>query len=209
MKLNKNNLQIIVLLISAFGLMLTMLSLLEQKSFINYIDSEFVLLLGIGLVSVTLFSYTITVIRRINPKKYIYLSYTGIDKGISENIIDLLSERLMKQSKYRFEFLTAETIPLGSNMYDVMKDNIDRSDIAIIIVSSAYLESVWCQKEFATITQYSKEIIPIVIETFSHLSQLPKDLSDIKALSLINCSADELTYKISILAKDLINRQKD
>lgn len=209
MKLNKNSLQIIVLLISAFGLMLSMLSLLEQKSFINYINSEFVLSLGIALVLATLVSYTLTIIRRINPKKYIYFSYSGKDKEICDDIIYLLYDQLMKQSKYRFEFLTGESIPFGSNMYDTMKDNIDRSDIIVIIVTTAYLESTWCQKEFTTISQFNKEIIPIVIESFSHLSQLPKDLSDIKALSIINCSTDDLKKNISILAKDLVKRQKD
>ena len=86
MKFNKNNIQIFSLLISALALMLTMLSILTQNSLFKY-DNAFVLSLAIVLVASTVFSYALLIIKRVNPKKYIYLSYTGRDKEIANKII--------------------------------------------------------------------------------------------------------------------------
>lgn len=91
-----------------------------------------------------------------------------------------------------------------------MFDNIRKSEIVIIIISPDYIQSEWCKKEFSIISESGKKIIPIITDSFHDLSLLPKDLSNIKALSLRNCtSGNELNKKISILAKDLIKRRID
>ena len=150
------------------------------------------------------------IIKRVNPKKYIYLSYTGQDKEIAEKVILVLSEQFKKLSKYRFEILTADSIPFGNDMYITMQENMSKSEIIIVIVSPSYLQSEWCLNEFTTISKDNKRIIPIVTETFSDLAKLPKDISNIKALSLINCKSEEDFSKIvSVLAKDLIKQRKD
>lgn len=209
MKFNKNNIQIFSLLISALALMLTMFLILTQNSLFKY-DNEFVLSLAIVLVISTAFSYALLIIKRVNPKKYIYLSYTGRDKEIAEKIILALSEQFKKLSKYRFEILTADSIPFGNDMYITMKENMAKSEIVIVIVSPSYLQSEWCINEFTTISKDNKRIIPIVTEAFSDLAKLPKDISNIKALSLINCKSEEdFSKTMSTLAKDLIQQRKD
>lgn len=95
-------------------------------------------------------------------------------------------------------------------MYITMQENMSKSEIIIVIVSPSYLQSEWCLNEFTTISKDNKRIIPIVTETFSDLAKLPKDISNIKALSLINCKSEEDFSKIvSVLAKDLIKQRKD
>lgn len=209
MKFNKNNIQIFSLLISALALMVTMLSILTQNSLLKY-DNAFVLSLAIVLVTSTAFSYTLLIIKRVNPKKYIYLSYTGRDKEIAEKMILILNEQFKKLSKYRFEILTADSIPFGNDMSITMQENLTKSEIVIVIVSHSYLESEWCINEFTTISKDNKRIIPVVTEAFSDLTELPKDISNIKALSLINCKSEEdFSETMSTLAKDLIKQRKD
>ncbi len=209
MKFNKNNLQIFILLISAFGLMLTMWSIVAHDSLLEY-DNMIVLTLAILLVISTSFIYSLLIIKRIKPKKYIYISYTGMDKEIAEKTSLVLSEQFKSLSKYRFEIITADSIPFGNDMYITMRENISKSDIVIIIVSPLYLQNEWCLKEFTTITKEDKRIIPIVTEAFSDLAKLPKDISNIKAVSLINCKSEEDFAKVmSTLAKDLIKQRKD
>ncbi len=209
MKFNKNNIQIFSLLISALALMLTMLSILTQNSFLKY-DNAFILSLAIVLVTSTAFSYTLLIIKRVNPKKYIYLSYTGRDKEIAEKMILILNEQFKKLSKYRFEILTADSIPFGNDMSITMQENLTKSEIVIVIVSHSYLESEWCINEFTTISKDNKRIIPVVTEAFSDLAKLPKDISNIKALSLVNCKSEEdFSKTMSTLAKDLIKQRKD
>lgn len=209
MKLNKNNIQVFALLISALALMLTMLSILRDDALLKF-DNIYVLTLSIALVTITSSVYALSTIKRINPKKYIYLSYTGMDKEIAEKISLVLSEQFKSLSIYRFEIITADSIPFGNDMYITMRENMLKSDIVIIIVSPSYLKSEWCLKEFMTISNEDKRIIPIVTETFSDLAKLPKDISNIKALSLINCKSEEDFSKImSTLAKDLIKQRKD
>ena len=209
MKFNKNNIQIFSLLISALALMVTMLSILTQNSLLKN-DNAFVLSLAIILVTSTAFLYTLLIIKRVNPKKYIYLSYTGRDKEIAEKMILILNEQLKKLSKYRFEILTADSIPFGNDMYITMQENLAKSEIVIVIVSPSYLQSEWCINEFTTISKDNKRIIPVVTEAFSDLTELPKDISNIKALSLINCKSEEdFSETMSTLAKDLIKQRKD
>lgn len=209
MKFNKNNIQIFSLLISALALMVTMLSILTQNSLLKN-DNAFVLSLAIILVTSTAFLYTLLIIKRVNPKKYIYLSYTGRDKEIAEKMILILDEQFKKLSKYRFEILTADSIPFGNDMYITMQENLAKSEIVIVIVSPSYLQSEWCINEFTTISKDNKRIIPVVTEAFSDLTELPKDISNIKALSLINCKSEEdFSETMSTLAKDLIKQRKD
>ena len=209
MKFNKNNIQIFSLLISALALMVTMLSILTQNSLLKN-DNAFVLSLAIILVTSTAFLHTLLIIKRVNPKKYIYLSYTGRDKEIAEKMILILNEQFKKLSKYRFEILTADSIPFGNDMYITMQENLAKSEIVIVIVSPSYLQSEWCINEFTTISKDNKRIIPVVTEAFSDLTELPKDISNIKALSLINCKSEEdFSETMSTLAKDLIKQRKD
>lgn len=90
MKLNKNNMQILTLLISAFGLMSTMSLMLINDSRGQYNDIA-VLPLAIALIILTSFIYVMLIMKRTNPKKYIYLSYANVDKEIANKISFTLS----------------------------------------------------------------------------------------------------------------------
>lgn len=209
MKFNKNNIEVIILIISAFALMFTMLSLLTQNPLFQY-DNIYVLSLAAILVVLTALIYLLLIIKRTNPKKYIYLSYSNKDRKIAEKISSTLGEQFKKLSKYHFEIISEDSIPFGNNIDTTIQENILKSNIVIIIVTPQYLQSEWCLKEFTAISKEDKRIIPIVTESFSDLAKLPNNISNIRALSLINCkSEDDFTKTISVLAKDLIKQRKD
>ena len=209
MKFNKNSFQIFTLLVSVVALMMTMIVFLFQNENDVLIDSPIILILATTLVVVTGIVYSVLVIKRINPKKYIYLSYSSSDSETASIIASILEAEFLSLSKYRFEILTADSISYGDKMHDKMQENISKADIVIIIGSPAYLESRWCIEEFNSFSNLSKLIIPIVMHSFNDLHELPNDLSDIKALSLIDCSEDEISQKINSLAKDLIKKRRD
>jgi len=209
MKFNKNNFQILTLLFCALALMLTMISMLTEGSLVLY-DNELTLKLAITLVTLTSVVYATLIIKRVNPKTYIYLSYSKKDEELAEKIAAELSCQFKKLSKYRFEIITEDSIPFGNYINLTVQENISKSDIVIVIVSAAYLQSQWCLNEFKMFSDQKKRIIPIVKESFSDLSELPKDISNIRALSLINYKSDENFSKLmSQLAKDLIKQRKD
>lgn len=78
-----------------------------------------------------------------------------------------------------------------------------------MIVSKKYLNSECCKNEFISFMGKGKTIIPVVTDSFEDLSQLPVNLSSIKALSLIDVETDsEIKKQLSKLVVDLIKRRK-
>ncbi len=216
MNSNKNNLSVAMLLISAMALMVTMVftMFLEPDSiFDNYDNYEsIIMLLFIFLLILTLMFYSLSVLKRIKPKKNIYISYASIDNETVVKIINELDAALTKLSKFRFDILTHQDVPLGEDFFESIESNINKSEIFIIVVSKSYLDKSSCIKEFERIIQKNNrtKIIPIVLDSFDDLAKLPKDLSNIKSLPLYyNISEKEFSKQIKILAEDLIKYRRD
>lgn len=209
MKFNKNNIENLILITSAVAIMVAMPGTLMDKENLQF-DSNIVLILAMVLVTLTGTVYVMLIMKRVNPKKDIYVSYALRDKEMVINLLEGLEENFKKLSKYHYEIISADSISYGSDMRSAMRDNILKSELVIILVSPAYLQSEWCLKEFEEITNLNKHIIPIVTESFADLTKLPKDISNIKALSLRNCeSQDDLDKAILKLARDLIKQRKE
>ena len=135
------------------------------------------------------------------------MSFSSADKDMVELVTRTLEEQFKKMSKYRFEILTADTIPYGSDMRKTMQEYLQKANIMIVIVSKSYIES---NEEFVEISGMNKKIIPIVIDRYEYLSQLPKDISNIKALFIRESKLnEELEHQIELLAKDLVRQRKD
>ena len=194
MNFNKNNFQIITLLIAALSLIVTIFSVVDNTRL--FLDNEIILAFATALVASLSATYVLSIIRRINPKQYIYISYTGQDKDTALLVSQILSEQFKRLSKYRFEIITVDSIPFGEDMSATMQKYIEKSDIVIVLVSENYITSEWCYNEFLSIANLNKRIIPIVLNSYSDLSRLPKDISNIKALSLSDCTSDKDWQKI-------------
>lgn len=209
MKFNKNNIENLILIISAVAIMIVMPGASSDKKNLQF-DSSIVLILAIVLVIITAIIYVMLIVKRVNPKKNIYFSYALSDKEMAIKILEGLERQFKKLSKYHYEIIAADSISYGSDMQSAMRDNISKSELVIILVSPAYLQSEWCLKEFEEITNLNKHIIPIITESFADLKKLPNDISNIKALSLRNCkSQNDLDKAILKLARDLIKQRKE
>lgn len=209
MKFNKNNLQIATLLLAVLAILITIFSLMEDTKLL-YTDNEYILILATVLIAILFMSYALIIIRRVNPKQYIYISYTRQDKETALLVAQTLSKQFEQLSKYRFEIIAADSIPFGEDMSATMQEYIKKSDIVILLVSRSYIESKWCSNEFMSIINLNKKIIPIVMNSYGDLSRLPKDISNIKALSLRDCTSDkDFEEQLLRLAKDLIRQRKD
>ncbi len=216
MNSNKNNFSVALLLISAITLMITMVFTIFSEPngvFDDYKDYESMLIiLFILLLLLSLLFYSISVLKRIKPKKYIYISYANIDNDIVVKIIDELDESLSKLSKFRFDILTHQDVPLGEDFFESIKANINKSEIFIIVVSQSYLNKSSCLEEFERIFQKNNntKIIPIVLDSFDDLAKLPKDLSKIKALPLFyGMYEKDFSKQIKVLAEDLIKYKRN
>lgn len=209
MKFNKNNLQLVTLMIATFSIVVTIFSTISNSEAL-LTDSTIILSLATGLTTILFASYALLLLRRINPKQYIYISYSRKDNDTALLISETLSKQLEKLSKYRFEIITADSISYGEDMYSTMQKNIEQSEIILILVSQSYIHSKWCINEFTSIMDMNKKIIPIVMESFEDLSQLPKDISNIKALSFIEASSGKkFEEQLLRLSKDLIRQRKN
>lgn len=205
---NKDNLQIISLLVAAIAILITIFGVIFDPAPLEKSDNELILVLAATIICGISVTYTLMIIRRINPKKYIYISCSSQDKKVALSIAQTLHEHFEKLSKYRFEVRTADTVPFGDDMYTTMKEYVKKSDIIIIVVSNAYISSEWCKKEFTAIEENGKRIVPVVLESYNDLSRLPVDISNIKALSLSNCSTqEEFNKQLLLLAKDLVRQR--
>ena len=214
MKFNKNNIQIISLFISAISLVFALFTIMFDA---NKFDTNNIYLMTLLTVFISCIASamrntlkTLLIIKRVNPKQYIYMSFSSADKDMVELVTRTLEEQFKKMSKYRFEILTADTIPYGSDMRKTMQEYLQKANIMIVIVSKSYIESKWCNEEFVEISGMNKKIIPIVIDRYEYLSQLPKDISNIKALFIRESKLnEELEHQIELLAKDLVRQRKD
>lgn len=209
MKFSKSGLQMASLLIAVISIIVVIFSIIGGSE-LFYIKNEFVSCLVMTITGALLSELLFMIFRRINPKQYIYISYTEQDKKLALLISQILSEQFAKLSKYRFEIRTADTIPFGDDMYITVKKYIEESNIIIVIVSEDYINSDWCYKEFMSIVNMNKRIIPIVMHSYDDLSRLPVDISNIKALSLRNCTSEkDFKKQLLRLASDLVRQRKD
>lgn len=214
MKFNKNNFVIISLLTCAVSLMVTMIAVFFVQSEINYKTNNRLLLLATLLLFITFCMYLLAVFNRVKPIKNIYVSYSFEDEEIAEKIISQLNTQLTSLSKYKFNVISKKDISYGEDLYKTITNNINKSDIFLLIISTSYIQEESCIKEFHFIFERELnsniKIIPITLYSFENLSELPKDLSNIKSLSLIDCSSEEdFSHRISLLAKDLVRQRKD
>ncbi len=204
-----NEIQILSLFIAALSLIVGLFIILHD---VNYFNNENMFLIAIlsifaGFVVTT---YILSFIKRVNPKQYIYISYAGADKETANQVAVTLDKELEKISKYRFEILTADAIPYGADMRTTMHEFLAKANIVIVIVSENYIMSEWCNEEFLELFRMDKKIIPIVTQSYTHLSRLPKDISNIKALLVKDCESDEdFRSQLILLAKDLVRQRKD
>ena len=218
MKNKHNQSAIIGYTVALVGLLTILYSILFAEDFglLEKIDERnvlFVYIVLLGITSVTCILASISVLSRINPKKYILISYSAADAEMAHSVSNCLESAFSKLSKYRFEMLTHDTIPFGADFIKATQQQIEKATIILVIVTKEYVNSEWCKNEFMHLLNAGKHIIPIVVESYSYLSMLPVDYSNVKALMLRNyfhnnIDADDAQQLIK-LAQELIKNRRD
>lgn len=82
MKFSKNNFQMVSLLIAVFSLIVTIFSIIGGSELFS--ENNGITLYLAALIIFILFACDfLMILKRINPKQYIYISYTGQDKELA------------------------------------------------------------------------------------------------------------------------------
>ncbi len=162
---------------------------------------------GVAVIPL-LWTYSLLILKRVNPKKYVFFSYSKTEAELANEIKRNLETLLNENSKYRYEILIGDDIPLGIDMNAGIKELIEKSEIVILLVSDDYLSSKWCISEFKCFDFEKQKVIPIVHSHFEVLTKLPVDISNIKGLFLgTNYTSVDITELVKSLSKDLIKNQ--
>lgn len=207
MKLNKNNFQSVVLIMTALGIVATINSLLYEPK-IGIAGNSVALLICIVLALNIIFIYLRLIIKRVNPKKHIFISYCYNDDKFAKRLNECLQKKIDKSAVQRFEILSAESISFGDNIMEKVESFFEKSDIIVIVISNSYLTSKACRFELEKISSLNKIVIPVIIEPYNELNDMPKFLLNIKGLEFYDCNKEsDFEEKINILAEDLIRRK--
>ena len=79
--------------------------------------------------------------------KKIFLSHSSADKKYGNALRTLLLGIGIKNSQLIYTSYPANKIPVGENIFDYLRENIDSNVFVLILLSNHYLESVACLNE--------------------------------------------------------------
>lgn len=112
-----------------------------------------------------------------NVRSYIYVSYSHRDKDVVKQIVD-------RMERHGFRVFRAESDLLASpDLHKQITEVIDHCTVFVFVISSASLESDYCQAELEYALSIRKKVIPVMLEDYSHLrNALPQSLHGILGL---------------------------
>ena len=195
---------IFALAVTVIGYLIIVLDGASDHTSIRYITAATTCIAVIPLV----YTYTLLILKRINPKKYVFFSYAKRDTELASTIRKELDEALNRNSRYRYEILIGDDIPLGIDMSTGIEELIGKSEIIIALVSKEYVLSERCLIEFKHFDFEKQKVIPIVKSDYRLLTELPVDISNIKGVSLgTNITSVDITDLVKTLSKDIIKNQ--
>ena len=206
MKFNKNNLQTIVLITASISIIVTMFTLVVNDEIFYDMNDSVPLALALAMITMISVLYVTLVFSRMNPKKYLFLSYCSKDAELAQCVKIILQEQLDKETRQRYELLTVDSISYGENINDTIQKYLNRSQTLIVVLSDNYFKDTNCQLEFQKILELDKKVIPILIDS-TDSAALPTKIQNVKLLSLNNLDDQEFKKRVCSLAKDLAKRR--
>ena len=87
-----------------------------------------------------------TTIRR-NPKTKVFISHSSVDKKYGNAIRNFLVGLGLKNDQIIYTSYSANKIPVGVNIYDYLRDNINSNVFVILLLSNAFFNSAACLNE--------------------------------------------------------------
>ena len=92
-------------------------------------------------------SITENKVTKKNHLKKVFLSHSSADKKYGDALRALLIGLGLKNSQLVYTSYAANKIPVGENIFDYLRENIDSNVFVIILLSNHYLDSVACLNE--------------------------------------------------------------
>lgn len=119
----------------------------------------------------------------------IFLSYVRADRTYALKLRSLLSQRP------NLSIFTTETLSAGEDWESKLKDELSRSDIFIVLLSSNSVDSKWVLHELGAAWALNKPIIPVVInpEVFS---KIPVTLRETQLVEIKDLETPEVIDQI-------------
>jgi TIR domain len=91
----------------------------------------------------------------------IFVSYSRRDAAFQDELLDFLKGLAQQEN---IEFWTDQKILTGQEWDVVIKDNVQNSAIALVVVSQSFLDSEYCQKvEIKNFLAQKKHVFPIIL----------------------------------------------
>jgi len=120
---------------------------------------------------------------------HIFLSYAAADKEYAHKLYNLLSQHS------DFYIFTLEMLSAGEDWESKLKDEISKSDIFIVLLSSKSVNSNWVLHELGAAWALNKPIIPVVIHPDVFL-QIPLPLRQMSLIDFKDFEKPEVIDKI-------------
>lgn len=108
----------------------------------------------------------------------LFMSYSSKDRQRAME----LSQRLEGMG---YDIWMDDKLNGGSNWWDEIIKQIQNCDVMILALSTQYMQSVPCQKEYAYAYKLKKHLLPVQIEDFNYLI-LPRALAEIQLVNLLH-----------------------
>lgn len=103
-----------------------------------------------------------------NTLKKIFISHATMDKGIVEEIIDLLETIGVNATQIFCSSFEGYGIPLGNNFLDTIKEELSAEVLVLFVLTKNFYESKVCLCEMGAAWALSKGHIPIVVPPLSY-----------------------------------------
>lgn len=107
--------------------------------------------------------------KTLSPKFFekIFISHSSKDKGIVEELIDLLESMDVKPSQIFCSSFDGYGIPLGSNFLETIKEEISKNVLVLFVLSDHFYASPVCLCEMGATWVLSRENIPVIVPPFT------------------------------------------
>ncbi|EIM63202.1 toll/interleukin-1 receptor domain-containing protein [Desulfobacter postgatei] len=140
------------------------------------------------------------------PSKEIFISHAAGNKKIADLLVDLMETGIgIPDSKIFCSSLEGIGIPSGKNFVQFIKEQISNPKVVILLLTSEYFKSIFCQCELGASWILSHNIIPLLVPPLNY-EDMKAVLTGIHARKIDDKSAlseirDELIDLLDIKAK--------
>src|ERR1700733_6556967 len=116
----------------------------------------------------------------------IFISYSNLDRGVSEDIKTSLGRLGFEQIFLDFDKTTG--LGAGEHWERKLYEEINRSHAVVLVLTPNWMKSKWCFVEFAQARALGKVILPVICEPKGDERVLP----EIQAVDAVNLDAKGL-----------------